>query len=502
MTRTSILLGVSAVAILMAGKAQAGTLWIGNLNQAQENPPTGVPYTGTGFLILNDAETSAVVTVTHNVPAAIVTDGHIHRAPIGVNGPVIFPFPRVNGVAGVSPVGPLTWAIPSTEVVNLKAEGLYFNIHTQQNPGGAIRGQIVRASLATSATDAPQLAIANALDVSAGFTPELDVLLMNAAVASPGARSQLLDELSGRTVYAEGRHAAETMLDFQETLFSHTEDIAGSPAEGFGLFATAGHSFGTRDADVGQARSRISRPWVLAGVDFGSAGFRGGLGIGYANGEDKFRGGVGKTEVETTSVHAFVSTGDTVVLSAVAAYGWNEFDTQRNLASLAQTARSSHDGKVWSLGAKVSAPLTLSNLNISPYGQIDMQHAKVDAYSETGAGSVGLVVPKRTDESTSIEAGAALALPIPMQGGGLTARLQAGWRYRVSGDSDDFATSFVGSPVAFQTNVLSPNRSAAHLSASITGKLAPNLTAAAGYRGLISKDTDVHALEVRLALTL
>ncbi|CAN0089638.1 unnamed protein product, partial [Phaeothamnion confervicola] len=132
--------------MLTAANAQAGTLWIGSMTGAQENPPVAVPFTGTGFLVLNDAETSAVVTATHNIPAAMVANGHIHRAPVGVNGPVIFGFPSVAGApAGVSPVGPLTWAIPTADVANLKAQGLYFNIHTQANPGGAIRGQIVRA---------------------------------------------------------------------------------------------------------------------------------------------------------------------------------------------------------------------------------------------------------------------------------------------------------------------------------------------------------------------
>jgi outer membrane autotransporter protein len=503
MTKTMMLIGASGLAIMSSGAAQAGTLWMGNLNGAQENPPTGVPYTGTGFLILNDAETSAVVSVTHNVPTAIITDGHIHRAPAGVNGPVIFPFPRVNGLAGISPVGPLTWAIPSAEVVNLKAERLYFNIHTQQNPGGSIRGQIRAALLSTSATDASQLAVANALDVSAGFTPDLDQLLMNAAMASGEARTQVLNDLSNRTAYSQTRHAAETMVDFQETLFDHTQDVRQSPAEGFGLFAAAGESFGERDGEVGQAGSKISRPWLMAGFDIGSGGFTGGLAVAYAKGEDKFRGGAGGTDVETTSVHGFVSMGERVILTGVAGYGWNTFDTRRGLASLGSTAAASPDGEVWSLGAKVSAPFAAGNtMSISPYGQIDMQHASVDAYSETGVGSAGLVVPKRTLERTSLEAGAALTAPLSSQGGGLSARLQAGWRYRLQGDSEDFATSLVGSPVAFLTDVASSSRSAAHLRASITGNLSTNLSVAASYRALVGSRDSLQAVELRLTLRM
>ena len=92
---------------------------IANLSQANENPPTGAPYTGTGFLVLNDAETSATVTATHNITIPL-TGGHIHRGTAAVNGPVIFPFVAPY----TSPVGQLTWAIPAADVVNLKNLGL------------------------------------------------------------------------------------------------------------------------------------------------------------------------------------------------------------------------------------------------------------------------------------------------------------------------------------------------------------------------------------------
>ncbi len=159
--------GAAIVALLSASAAQAGTLWIANLNNANE--PVGTARTnatGIGSLVLNDAATSATVRVTHNEATANpspVTLGHIHRGPAGVNGPVTFPFPNPN-----SPVGPLTWAIPAAEVTNLRANGLYVNIHTQQNTGGDIRGQLVRALLETSATTAYQRTVAAVLDVSAG----------------------------------------------------------------------------------------------------------------------------------------------------------------------------------------------------------------------------------------------------------------------------------------------------------------------------------------------
>ena len=459
-----------------------------------------MPFTGTGSVVLNDAETVAIVRATNNIPPPL-SAGHIHRAPAGVNGPVIFPFPDPVG----NTVGPLTWNIPAADVVNLKNQGLYFNFHTPAFPVGAIRGQIQRFLFAPSATDASQMAVANALDVSAGRSTDLDLVLIALAFAPAADRTQALDDLSGRTIYAQGRQANETMADFQDGLFDHAQDLAQAPAEGLAGFISVGEAFGKRDTAAGQAGSKVSRPMVLGGVDFGfGAGARAGVAVGYANGKDKFRSGAGKTKAATTSVQGYVSAGsDSLVFTALAGYGWTSFDTTRNLAGVARTASSSHDGKVWSLGAKVSAPVAVGGaMTLSPYGRLDMQRATIDAYAETGAGAAGLVVPKRKDKTAAFEAGAGLTIPMGGEAGGVTARLLAGWRYRLDDDDDAFATAFAGSPTTFQTTVLSPGKSAARISAGLTANLGGNLSASAGYRGLIAKRADIHQVEVRLTLRM
>ena len=100
---------VAAFTLVVCAPVRAGTLYLARLTQANENPPSGATFTGTGVLILNDAENTATITATHNITLP-VTGGHIHRGSPTVNGPVIFPFP-----APTSPVGPLTWSIPAAE---------------------------------------------------------------------------------------------------------------------------------------------------------------------------------------------------------------------------------------------------------------------------------------------------------------------------------------------------------------------------------------------------
>ena len=50
-------MGALALA-LSTSAAQAGTLWIANMTGGKENPPNNSTFTGTGFLVLNNAETA------------------------------------------------------------------------------------------------------------------------------------------------------------------------------------------------------------------------------------------------------------------------------------------------------------------------------------------------------------------------------------------------------------------------------------------------------------
>ena len=493
MRKTAIGLGVMALTAF-GGAAQAGTLWIANMTPAKEVPPNNTTFSGSSLLVLNTAETQASVTATHNIPANTLTGGHIHRGAPGVNGPITLPFPNP-----ASPIGPIPWAIPAVDVANLKAGNLYINIHTVTFPGGVIRDQYARVVFANAAVTPSQGAAAAALDVSAGLNADLDQALFAMALLPTAAQAEAVADVSGDTIYAQGRQPAESVLGFQETIFQHVQD--GVPgAQGFGLFAAVDTHWGQRDTRDGQAGSKVRRHSILAGVRYAWApGTAAGVAVGYADGRDKFHGGRGETEAETTSIQAFVTAGEALRVTAVAGYGESDLDIERNLPSLGRTALSSPEAKVWAAAAKIQAPLQMAtNMTLSPYAQLDGQRVRVDSYVESGAGAIGLVVPRHTYKTAATEVGATLALPFA----GGSARLQAGWRHLLESGAETLPLAFIGSPVGFTQRVAGPGRDSAHIDASISAALGERFTASAAYRGLFGKRGEVHAVQVRLAYAM
>jgi hypothetical protein len=103
----------------------------------------------------------------NNVAASTIILSHIHEAPAGVNGPVRVDsglnagsnvVPVVNGSAAFTKSGivPATDAAGITQRLLANPAGFYFNIHSNLNPGGVVRGQLVRQA-APPTTTAPTL---------------------------------------------------------------------------------------------------------------------------------------------------------------------------------------------------------------------------------------------------------------------------------------------------------------------------------------------------------
>ncbi len=118
-----------------AGMMSSGSTVKVNLSGAEEVPPVSVPGSGSGsFMISADGMVSGSVTTT----GVQGTAAHIHIGARGTNGPVIIPFTK-SGDTYSAPAGA---KLNDAQMQAFKAGNLYVNVHTAQNKGGEVRGQL------------------------------------------------------------------------------------------------------------------------------------------------------------------------------------------------------------------------------------------------------------------------------------------------------------------------------------------------------------------------
>jgi len=135
------MLTIALSAFVFPMTASAQQRFVGYLTGAQEVPANNSTAKGVCTLILNSTETQITVNCTYSGLTSPASAGHIHDAgPVGVNGPVRFPFTGVSGTSGT--LGPFTFNPTPAQIADLRAKRWYFNIHSANFPGGEIRGQV------------------------------------------------------------------------------------------------------------------------------------------------------------------------------------------------------------------------------------------------------------------------------------------------------------------------------------------------------------------------
>jgi len=108
------------------------------INAAGEVPTNASTATGTATLTFN--ANTKIFTVNIQFAGLTATAAHIHKAAVGVNGPVVFGF----STPITSPINYTSAALNVTQEADLNANLFYVNIHSAAFPGGEIRGQLIK----------------------------------------------------------------------------------------------------------------------------------------------------------------------------------------------------------------------------------------------------------------------------------------------------------------------------------------------------------------------
>jgi hypothetical protein len=127
--------------LLLALSASA-QMYMAHFSGLEEVPPNASPGNGMATAML----TGNTLVVDGNFAGLMgnYTASHIHAAPAGSNGPVIFALVNNgSGTAGGWTGSSNTFNLSASQLATLQSGGYYINIHSQVIPGGEIRGQLL-----------------------------------------------------------------------------------------------------------------------------------------------------------------------------------------------------------------------------------------------------------------------------------------------------------------------------------------------------------------------
>jgi hypothetical protein len=133
------------LSLLLASTA-SGQAFTANLSGAQEVPPADPDGTGTATILISGTTVNYTI-VVNNITPPIAQ--HIHVGAAGVNGPIVVNLPGTwvgNTLVGTTTTSPATAA-----AILANPAGHYVNVHTNDFPGGAVRGQLARLEAAIPA---------------------------------------------------------------------------------------------------------------------------------------------------------------------------------------------------------------------------------------------------------------------------------------------------------------------------------------------------------------
>jgi hypothetical protein len=138
--RTFVLI-VSGLLLGLTGSARAhiaeGTVTMTAADEVP--PPTGAPANagGTAELELEDDNTLSYNVTVHDLSGPALA-AHIHEAPVGTPGGIIFTFSKTSDTTFAG----TTAALTAEQVAKLLSGAYYVNVHTTANVAGEIRGQV------------------------------------------------------------------------------------------------------------------------------------------------------------------------------------------------------------------------------------------------------------------------------------------------------------------------------------------------------------------------
>lgn len=139
-------------------------------------------------------------------------------------------------------------------------------------------------------------------------------------------------------------------------------------------------------------------------------------------------------------------------LNGMVTYAKQDYATTRD-THLTGTAQGNFKGDLYGVRLIAGMPITMrGDFTITPYGGVEANHVKQDAYTESGAGVLSLNVASSSADRVRSIVGSEFATLKKLESGSvLRPSVKLNWRHEFKDDGVNSVTSLVGGGAAFET---------------------------------------------------
>jgi outer membrane autotransporter protein len=360
-------------------------------------------------------------------------------------------------------------------------------------PGSSVSFNANNGTLATATGGLGQFAqLANIAVTSA--TVQTTNIGIRLAALRRGARGVGTE---GLALAVDGQPVPVTLLASLSPALERTAQAAGDRPPVFrrlGIFLNGQGNFGDQRARGQEPGFNFHTAGMTLGADYRfTDAFVLGAAFGYLSAGAGFDAAAGDFSARGFSASAFGSyyIGERLYVDMIATYGWNDYDTTRNLTSLGVgPAKGETDGNQFALSVSGGYNFNVGAFTLGPTARVDYIDVDIDSFRETGAGIFDLDVARQTVTSVTTALGGRMSYAISMPWGVLLPGIHAEWQHEFERDSRLVTGSLVADPLhtvlAVQTTRLGQDY--ANVGASLSATLPAGTAAFLSYDAVVGRN--------------
>ncbi len=211
-----------------------------------------------------------------------------------------------------------------------------------------------------------------------------------------------------------------------------------------GFFANGQGSFGDQDATSREPGFDFHTAGASVGGDYRFTDrFISGLAFGYLRTNADFHSSAGDFTSDAYSLSAYGTyyVLDKLYVDGIVTYGWNTYDTERNVANTGK-AKGSTAGTHVSPGVSAGYNFNSGAFTFGPTGRVEYLRVDINAFREHGADPFNLSIRSQKIESVTTALGGRLTYAIATPWAVLLPLVRSEWVHEYKGDSLLFPVLF------------------------------------------------------------